>query len=81
MRVSLRCTAVQVGGNWVELPPDKYVYHPLGDSQKQSHCQMEAHVHYRHVSSEPGCRRYAMLIRLHRSRAHCYRGGAALHLQ
>ena len=37
----------QVGGNWVELPADKYVFHALGDSQKQSHCQMEAHVHYR----------------------------------
>ena len=39
----------QVGGNWVELPADKYIFHALGDSQKQSHCQMEAHVHYRHV--------------------------------
>ena len=43
-----KCSAdLQVGGNWIELPAGKYVYHPLGDGQKQSHCQMEAHVHYR----------------------------------
>ena len=40
------CGMPQVGGNWIELPADTYVYHPLGDGQKQSHCQMEAHVHY-----------------------------------
>ena len=39
------------GGGWVELPPGSYVYQPPGHHAKQSHCQLEAHVHYSKLRS------------------------------
>ena len=39
------------GGGWVELPPGSYVYQPPGHHAKQSHCQLEAHVHYSKLKS------------------------------
>ena len=41
-----------VGGNWVELPAGKYSL--VAPHQHQSHCQLEAHLHYSSlVSHEP----------------------------
>lgn len=40
-----------VGGNWVECPANTYTAHGPDDPRKQSHCQLEAHVHYKHLIS------------------------------
>ncbi|KAK9916868.1 hypothetical protein WJX75_008145 [Coccomyxa subellipsoidea] len=42
-----------VGGNWVELKAGTYNVLNLEDPRKQSHCQLEAHVHYSNIISHP----------------------------
>ena len=40
-----------VGGNWVELPAGQHNYQGPANSNKLSHCQMEAHIHCSKVIS------------------------------
>ncbi|KAL4435029.1 hypothetical protein ABPG77_003854 [Micractinium sp. CCAP 211/92] len=40
-----------VGGNWLELPPGSYTLVP--QQSKQTHCQLEAHLHYSKLVSHP----------------------------
>ncbi|PSC71316.1 DNA polymerase delta catalytic subunit [Micractinium conductrix] len=50
LRFMIDCKVV--GGNWVELPAGKYSL--VAPHQHQSHCQLEAHLHYSSlVSHEP----------------------------
>nr|BAE48221.1 DNA polymerase delta subunit [Chlorella sorokiniana] len=40
-----------VGGNWVELPPGSYTL--VSPQSKQTHCQLEAHLHFSKLVSHP----------------------------
>ncbi len=51
LRFMIDCSIV--GGNWVELKAGAYVLSEGNSSAKQSHCQLEAHVHYSNIISHP----------------------------
>jgi len=40
-----------VGGNWIELPASKYITVAASHPEKESHCQLEAHVHWKDLIS------------------------------
>ncbi|CAL8467309.1 g6846 [Coccomyxa elongata] len=51
LRFMIDCNLV--GGNWVELKAGGYTVLDSEDPRKQSHCQLEAHVHFSNIISHP----------------------------
>ena len=51
LRFMIDCNIV--GGNWVELKAGCYALSEASSAARQTHCQLEAHVHYTNIISHP----------------------------